>query len=566
MFKRFALMLSLIVFCAALICPSAIAKEDTAQIRLKKTAVSPQKLYTYTVKRGDTLSSIIRNIPGITEDDLFNNYEIIKELNPNLKNPDRLEVGQSLVLPGRPITDGPETERISRSDISRPAFQSYKIKTGDTLYKIIRRELKVDPARTKQTLQTLKAINPNIHNVNRIYAGDVIKLPGKTVFVKAPEDITPFTDEWATGSRLADQPARVIEIKEKKSMPPEARLAVLQKIITQMNGTITTTGNYYLPIPKAGQVTIDCSKIPLVEFDDNTTVFVDMEDRTHNNLKKMISDNWTNFFLVKVDRNDDTISILRKIINSSKNYSMNKANRPLVIGSVPPVEVMVDWVITKSGPRQQPLPIQGIRSIYEDNLLLPKSVKNYYEKNGFILTEISEETGIVGKPDELYSLPPIPVFPTTSAKDLSYALLTHLGFKADKDVDIQVFDAARDGFNLAIKADVLIRKDDYQYIISSQNLSPQFISSLKQTGHETIFVNDNDTPQNNIEEVLRRLGIPFNSGIFTFSGLDRKQAPYSLKFNGIKINDNLYVVNFDFDQELRGLLQEIWLSDIAIYL
>lgn len=566
MFKRFALMWSLIFISAVLICPSAVAKEDTAQIRLKKTAVSPQKLYTYTVKKGDTLFSIMRNIPGITEDDLFNNYEIIKELNPNLRNPDRLEIGQSLILPGRPLTDGPETEQMTRADASRPAFHTYRIKRGDTLYKIIRGELKVDPARVKQTLRTLKAINPNIHNVNRIYAGDVIKLPGKTVFVKAPEDIAPFTGEWARESRLSDQSARVIEIKEKKIMPPEARLAVLQKIITKMNGTITTTGNYYLPIPKAGQVTIDCSKIPLVEFDDNTTVFVDMEDRTHNNLKKMISDNWTNYALVKVDKNDDTISILRKIINSSKNYSMNKASRPLVIGSVPPVEVMVDWVITKSGPRQQPLPIQGIRSIYEDNLLLPKSVKNYYEKNGFSLTEISEESGIVGKPDELYSLPPIPVFPTTSAKELSYALLTHLGFHADKDVDIQVFDAARDGFNLAIKADVLIPKDDYQYVISSQTLSLQFISALKQTGHETIFVNDNDTPQSNIEEVLRRMGIPFNAGVFTFSGLDRKQAPYSLKFNGIKINDNLYVVDFDFDQELRGLLREIWLSDIAIYL
>lgn len=564
--KRLFLMLSLIVISAVMICPAATAKEDTAQIRLKKTAVSPQKLYNYTVKKGDTLSSIIRNIPGITEADLFNNYKIIKELNPNLKKPDRLEVGQSLVLPGRPVTEGAETGHIAQADISRPAFQNYKIKRGDTLYKIIRRELKVDHANVKEILQTVKAINPNIRNVNRIYAGDTIKLTGKTVFVKIPEDITPPTYAWATDSSLSDQPVKTIEIKEKKSMPLEARLSVLQKIITQMNGTITTTGNYYLPIPKAGQVTIDCSKIPLVEFDDNTTVFVDMEDRTQNNLKKMISDNWTNFFLVKVDKNDDTISILRKIINSSKNYSMSKANRPLMIGSVPPVEVIVDWVITKSGPRQQPLPIQGIRSIYEDNLLLPKSVKNYYEKNGFILTEISEETGIVGKPDELYSLPPIPVFPTSSAKDLSYALLTHLGFNADKDVDIQVFDAARDGFNLAIKADVLVHRNDVQYIIYSQNLSPQFITALKNTGHETIFVNNNDTPKTIIEEVLRGLDIPFHSGIFTFSGLDRKQAPYSLKFNGIKINHNLYVVDFDFDQELRGLLQEIWLSDIAVCL
>src|SRR5664280_3386687 len=87
------------------------------------------------------------------------------------------------------------------------------------------------------------------------------------------------------------QPEEIIELKEKIVMPPEARLALIKHVITQMNGSIMTRGNYYLPIPKTGQVTIDCSKIPVIEFDDNTTVFLDLENRIHNNLKKMISDN-----------------------------------------------------------------------------------------------------------------------------------------------------------------------------------------------------------------------------------------------------------------------------------
>ena len=194
-------------------------------------------------------------------------------------------------------------------------------------------------------------------------------------------------------------------------MPPEARLAVLKQVITQMNGSITTTGNYYLPIPKTGQVTIDCSKIPVIEFDDNTTVFLDLENRAHSNLKKMISDNWANFHLVKVNKNDDVIAILKKVINTTKNYNMTKSEKPMMIGAYPPVELIVDWVIFNTLPRQaQPLK-QGLRLIYENNLLLPKSIKNYSQKNGFIITEISGESGIVGKPEEIYSLPPMPIFP-----------------------------------------------------------------------------------------------------------------------------------------------------------
>ncbi len=262
-----------------------------------------------------------------------------------------------------------------------------------------------------------------------------------------------------TISEKSIQPEKIIEVKEKKIMPPEARLAVLKQVITQMNGTITTTGNYYLPIPKAGQVTIDCSKIPVIEFDDNTTVFLDLENRAHNNLKKMISDNWKNYHLVKMNNDDDIINILKKVINTTKTYNIIKSEKPLTIGTRPTVEIMVDWVIVKPIPGQQAKSVvQGLRPIYENNLLLPKSIKNYSQKNGLIITEFSEETGIVGKPEELYSLPPIPVFPTTSAKDFSYALVSNLGLSAEKDIDIQLFDTVKDGFNLSIKADVLVNK------------------------------------------------------------------------------------------------------------
>jgi hypothetical protein len=68
-----------------------------------------------------------------------------------------------------------------------------------------------------------------------------------------------------------------------------------------------------------------------------------------------------------------------------------------------------------------------------------------------------------------------------------------------------------------------------------------------------------------MENILRNLNIPFTSGNFIFSGLDKSQAPYTLKFSGTKINQNLFVVNFDMDQGLRGLLQEVWSVNIAQY-
>ena len=570
MIKRCVLVLIVIIVSAALVYQPAAAKEDTAQITLKKTAVHQKKLYTYTVKEGDLLSTIIRHIPGITEKDISNNYQLIKELNPTIADLNNLEPGQLLVLPGKSVTIAEEKEVTAppavTSAISSTRGKRYTIKKGDTLIKIIHRELKIG-TNIQKTLKIIKSINPRIRNVNKIYAGKIIKLPGKTIFVKTPEETKALAQEVDKLSEKTIQPEKIIEIKEKIFMTPEARLAVLKQVITQMNGSVTTTGNYYIPIPKTGQVTIDCSKIPVIEFGDNTTVFLDLENRAPNNLKKMISDNWANYYLIKVDKNDDIIAILKKVINTTKSYNMTKSERPMMIGAYPPVELIVDWVIVSTLPKQaQPLK-QGLRLIYENNLLLPKSIKNYSQKNGLIITEISGESGIVGKPEEVYSLPPMPVFPTTSAKDFSYALVSSLGLSAEKDVDIQIFDTVKDGFNLSIKADVLVNNENKKYIIYSQSLSQQFANSLKQAGNELIFVNDNDEPKNIMEKVLHGLNISFTSGDFTFSGLEKNQAPYALNFIGTKIktDKDLYVIDFDIDPELRGLLQEVWSANIAKY-
>lgn len=568
MIRRSALTIFLVLFSAVLFCLPAAAKEDTAQITLKKTAVSTKRLYTYTVKKGETLESIIKNLPGVTGENIPGNTELIKELNPGLADNEKLEAGQSLLLPAKPVVtaqDKPEEKKNAVSAVAttgKPKY--YKIKSGDTLFKIIRRELKIDrdSVRLRKTLKAIKSINPSIKNINRIYAGSVIKLPGKTVVVKTSDETKPVVEPTVSPEKQ-NQPEKLIEVKEKKTMPPEARLAVLKQVITQMNGTMTLTGNYYLPIPKAGQVTIDLTKIPMVEFDDNTTVFLDLDNRAPGNLAKMISDNWKNFYLIKADKDDDVIAILKKVINSTKNYSMVKSEKPVVAGAVPPAEVILDWVIVKFLP--QPQPIEGLRSIDENTALLPKSIKNYYQKNGFIINEISGESGIVGKPEETYALPPMPVFSTTSVKEFSYALVNYLGLTAEKDVDIQLFDTVKDGFNLAIKADVLVTSGDKKYMIYSQNLSPQFINALKQAGDEPIFVGENDSPKNNMENILRGLNIPFTPGSFTFAGLEKNQAPYTLKFNGTRINQDLYVVDFDIDQDLRGLLKEVWSANIARY-
>ena len=91
------------LFFIAFFCQPSVAKEDTAQMSLKKTVVSKQNVHLYKIKKGDVISAIIRRLPGITEDDIPDNYRIIKELNPAIEDINKLYAGQLIKLPGKSI-------------------------------------------------------------------------------------------------------------------------------------------------------------------------------------------------------------------------------------------------------------------------------------------------------------------------------------------------------------------------------------------------------------------------------------------------------------------------------
>jgi LysM repeat protein len=594
----------LTILAALMLSAQAIAaQEDTAQLTFTKTAVSKKPMQTYTVQKGEVLSAIIRRIPGITEKDIPPYYRMIKELNPDIENLDRLYAGQEIVLPGKPSPVGVEKTALPAADLTAPlspttGAQNYQVKKGDSLIRIVHRELRVT-SKTQPTLLVIKSMNPSIRDINKIYAGQILRLPdGQTVINVAIQPVKPEKEMPVAAKetlapkakpeekRPEPQPIKIIE--EKIEVPPPARepiaktdklpegkdtpilhpalrMAVIKHIVTQMNGTMMTGGNYYLPISKTEQLTIDCAIIPVVEL-DGSTIFLDRSDRSSAHLKKLITERWSHYHLINIDDKDDIVMILKKILKNTRTYEITKAQKPIALGSLPLLEVAVDWIIAKKDPKLSSA-VQGLRFTYESDPLLPRAVVNLARKHSVFLTEISLEKGLVGKPEEIYSLPPVTILPASSARELSYALLSLLNIQGERDADIRVFDIEKDGFNLSIKADLIVTRDQKKYVLFSRSLPPQFVSILQKAGNELVFLSDQDDPTKTMETLLRTFRFATTSGYFSFSGLDKNQPPYAFGFNGTKIktDKDIYVVNFNFNEDLRGLMKEAWSASIVRY-
>jgi hypothetical protein len=530
-------------------CEVVIAQEDTAHLSFEKIAPSKMKTRTYVVKEGDWLFGIMQSQAGLT----LHRSTIIKKLNPNIKDVDRIYPGQVLILPDM----GPPAS--ADKDGSSPT-EAYAIKKGDSITRIAIRQFNITKlSEVIKTVNEIKRLNPDIKNYNLIYPREILRLPRRSIII---------TKQEAKVSEV-ESPTQVEDLsKEKQLMLPEARLAVIRHVIGRMNGSLITTGKYYIPIPQVGQVTIDCTTIPAVELDDGNIVLLDFSDRIPDTLRNMIKANWNNYHPIKVNDLENTAATLQKIVNASSNYTMKKRSAPYITGNSPTLQVSVDWIITKSNPEGNPY-LQGLSFVTDNVQLLPKPFIAYAERNGLIITEIMVGNGVVSASDEEYTVPQVSTLKAGTNIELINALLNELDYPIVRDAEVGIFDTNKEGFNLSIKADLSVKRGKKQIIILSKKISQQFIDNLKNSGTETLFLEEGETRKVVIEKVLQAMNIPSSFNSFSFSIPEKTNNPKgTISFPAFRIARDkgyLYLVDFDIDRDIYRLLNDRWEVNVVKY-
>ena len=450
--------------------------------------------------------------------------------------------------------------------VSKRKTQDYVVKKGDWVANIIRRQLGVKGRGVFEAVKLVKQLNPHTRNLNRIRPGQVLKLP---------VSVTPATSQEVEFSEVKISAGKETQTREQPAVSPENHLAVIRHVIKRMNGSIITTGNHCIPLSQRGQTTIACSKIPLVELDDGSVILLDFGNRIPEDLSKMIRTNWKNYRLVKATSGDDIAPLLQKIINTSRLYTMNKRLQPFIIMRENlRIHLLFDWMITKSTPQGEGAKpyLQGLSLLTENSLLLPESLMTYAQRKGLIITEILDGNPVINTSGVTYTPPEIPIISKTAHPDLVCNLLMTLGYLPVRDVDVKIFDMVNDGFDLSLKADLIVKNGDKQIMIQAKRLPQQFINILKSKGTEVHSIEEGDSKRSAVEKTLHAMNIPFSYQGFSFSIPEKalhSKPRVTITFPAIKITTedkgDLYLLDLDMDREIYGLLHDKWGVNIVRY-
>ncbi len=183
----------------------SFAEEDTAHLSFQKTATLSAKTRPYVVKEGEWLLRIMRAQAGITKHRLT----VIKQLNPQIEDLNKIKPGQVVILPEMELPPVPEGEESSQT-------MNYKIRKGDSISRIAMRELNVKLPELRKTVDDIKQLNPDIRNYNMIYPGQTLQLPRRSIVITKQE----------VKAQEAESSPKVVkdEAKDKPIILPRAHL------------------------------------------------------------------------------------------------------------------------------------------------------------------------------------------------------------------------------------------------------------------------------------------------------------------------------------------------------
>ncbi|MDO9227980.1 MAG: LysM peptidoglycan-binding domain-containing protein [Syntrophales bacterium] len=508
------------------------AREDSARLVLQKTAGGGNSRV-HVVKKGEWIHRILQSHFG--EEPV--SYALIRRLNPGIRNLNRIRPGQRIVLPVPGSSEHSESiSDIDRENSSPPVI--YRILEGDSISRIILSEMNVNPAEALPAYRLIRKLNPEIPDLNRLPAGQSLRLPP-----------APARSAVAPAAPLKTAAPPTEESNAEKAAIAESLFGIIRPVIGRMRGMVTATGSYFIPLQETTQVTINCSQIPVVELDDGTTVLLDYGDRLSENLKKLIRQSWKNYAFLTAEEFRDGLGGLLGIIRHSKNYRMVRTDKPLELTAKPEILVFPDWLIIGKETTGGATYRQGLFLLDRGERPLPAEARAFLEKSGVAVTEIAEDRAVSSPETPSALQPAIADFRALKGINLAEKLLSTLGVTPIRNAEVVVFDQARNGFNLSVTADLLIRKGEKRFILHTKRLPDQFIQILREAGTEMIPIGEKDQGRSLVEAVLQGLGIPVSFGYFSFRIPEEGKRPrLTGSFSTLRVmneGEPIFLIDFD---------------------
>ena len=209
----------------------------------------------------------------------FNQYVLlIRALNPKIKNTDVLRHGENIFVPVRledslGIPSTPAKTEASPGFAAAGAIREYRVREGDSLYRILREQVGITDQREQAIYYALiKDLNRERIQWDILQQGDVIRLPtikdksGATAEIKRaspPAGRSVSSSKDVVSNDAKSDPGQPLALDYSRTLDGRENLALLERVARTVGSEIHRDGQEVIAL-KNGTIVLDRNAYPVI--------------------------------------------------------------------------------------------------------------------------------------------------------------------------------------------------------------------------------------------------------------------------------------------------------------
>ena len=462
----------------------------------------------YVVKKNDWIIKLFRQKGEISHKDYPEFLRIFERLNPHVHDIDRIRPGQQILIPLKKVRRDPLSEQSpeivtipfladSRMSEALEKYSSpYRVQKGDFISMLISRQFEGYGSHAyEQGMKLFRVMNPKIKNLNRIYVGQVIRIPDPKI---QSQPWFPSLFEQATQHGKTADIKPSVTAGQKTLIPSMARdtekqtTSPLSEVAWALDAKFFNKGVYYFPRLGWEDVKVDLFRSPFMELRDGTRVFFPMNADKQASEIKMAKYFWKDVHIVSTGPGDSVEQIFDAVLGRFENKVVK--NRLSVSDRGVKIEVRGMWIMEQADPSEEKKRYLCITLIDGQKERTPTSIIRYLDQKGIVIKEVLKGKISADRESKASqykrALEEIHVLDASNHKMYVSNFLRAMGYRYQPNETIS-FEYA--GITIEAVSNLATHDSGTSFFIDFGEFYGDAIQAIKKSGRNIIQVKDSDT-------------------------------------------------------------------------
>ena len=357
----------------------------------------------YVVKRNDYVLKLLKQKGEISREDFPEFLAIFQRINPHVRDVHLLRPGQKIFIPLRILSAGdmlgqstgivtvPFVTLSSVPENLQPFADGYTVRPGDTVSVLIAQRFgKFGTQAYKEGIRLFRLMNPEVSNLDRIMAGQHLRLPDPDVkrepwyasLFDRPERFRP--DPPGTVPAIIE-PSELLHPSEDDASAKKA-MSALEEAADILEAKLLHNGVYYFPRQGQEDFKLDLARFPAMEFDDGTMTLLPERGTFSEAERADIKSMQQHLNLVPVAHDAPTEEIVGLVIEATGRGA--ERNHLVITDHHVRIEIRARWITQKNSPQMEFMGRLCITKLDDCGQRTPDSIVRYLEEHDILIKEI----------------------------------------------------------------------------------------------------------------------------------------------------------------------------------